>query len=449
MNYLFRFRSMKHILDPGYDELQGRRIFLEDSRKLNDPMEGLLNVRWKGRQAEWLNFFKHYFESLYKAVELIAITDGQHKLHSEDIVLCKNEFWDDDFINQERAQEFDASWLAFADFTSLYECTSMLERTRRSLNKNLVLQILEKFLLPALKFCPKIPLNDSLQYSRDQNKDFVENILHINIDLNKRQKEAYDASSSDGHFNDFLNTYYADHFSWNHNERFLLCNFSNIFMDKIVNLCVPVNYTASFSECFDEPLLWSHYADSNRGVCLIYNVRKDYNDRYYMLPEDLEGLDPCYLEKVSYNHKLESLDFFSMLGLLNGATIENRWRKYNNVKTAINIHYGFNKEAYREKVLQAIRQKMKNWQYEKEYRIIKNELDDNIQQSFKLIKDELFGVIFGIRASSFEKVKVSNMVKYMEKRSSRSKIKLYQAIYSERNGKIRAYEIMSNEEFIC
>ena len=64
---VYRFRSMKYLLVDKYQELKKQEIYFASPEQLNDPMEGLRDIFWRGDKIVWKNFFKHYVFCLYVA----------------------------------------------------------------------------------------------------------------------------------------------------------------------------------------------------------------------------------------------------------------------------------------------------------------------------------------------------------------------------------------------
>ena len=55
---VYRFRSMKYLLNDEYQELKNRTIYFASPEQLNDPMEGLRDIVWRGDKIVWTNFFQ-------------------------------------------------------------------------------------------------------------------------------------------------------------------------------------------------------------------------------------------------------------------------------------------------------------------------------------------------------------------------------------------------------
>ena len=59
---VFRFRSIDRIL--GDKELENRYIYFAPPEELNDPVEGIRNIIWRGDSIVWERFLEHYLRCL-------------------------------------------------------------------------------------------------------------------------------------------------------------------------------------------------------------------------------------------------------------------------------------------------------------------------------------------------------------------------------------------------
>jgi hypothetical protein len=65
-DHLYRFRSVHALLD-GFQELENQEIYFAPPDQLNDPLEGLMDVFWRGDAIVWTNLFRHYLLCLVQA----------------------------------------------------------------------------------------------------------------------------------------------------------------------------------------------------------------------------------------------------------------------------------------------------------------------------------------------------------------------------------------------
>lgn len=119
-----------------------------------------------------------------------------------------------------------------------------------------------------------------------------------------------------------------------------------------------------FSELSNNILMWSHYAQDHKGICLIFKS-VDIGD-YCSLPLSSPHLLPFC--KVKYtDDKPKKVNLLDM-----------------------------NNEEEITRIMEFMRIKSKNWEYEKERRLLATIYDREGKETIKFQKDALAGVIFGL-----------------------------------------------------
>lgn len=159
---------------------------------------------------------------------------------------------------------------------------------------------------------------------------------------------------------------------------------------------------ACFSEVNNNILMWSHYANNHKGICLCFSSKKE-SDYYTMVLNSNKYLHPEFV-KVKYQNSLPD--------------------RYNMFDLERDKH-----------IVQHLTTKFSDWQYEHEWRIIlttdrfkKNNLDksDDYVSGGKINynKNDLESIIFGLRISGDDAESVCKIVReeYLEKDI---KVKLY------------------------
>ena len=85
--------------------------------------------------------------------------------------------------------------------------------------------------------------------------------------------------------------------------------------------------------------------------------------------------------------------------------------------------------------------KTKDWEYEKEYRLILSGLlDDEIKKENRILQYDykhLKGLIFGIKTPLEDKLKIINIIANKSKIHNRSNFEFYQAYYCHKNKNIQ------------
>lgn len=147
----------------------------------------------------------------------------------------------------------------------------------------------------------------------------------------------------------------------------------------------------SFSEVSNDILMWSHYSDSHKGMCIEFN-RSTEN----ML---------CHARPIEYPDD----DIFPYI---------NYWLGPN--------------ENQLDELVKIILTKSKHWKHEKEWRLIQrpDEIDEYYRGHSVTCPDEMInGIIFGLRMNSKEKTTIKNIlsgkpIKYYQEKTIKNKFQV-------------------------
>jgi hypothetical protein len=181
-------------------------------------------------------------------------------------------------------------------------------------------------------------------------------------------------------------------------------------------------YSVSLSTSNDEMLMWSHYAASHSGYCLIYRPINGYLNQSPINCKSSLSVskghksvigDKFKVEKIEYNNKLESIDAFSLL-------------------PSYNTGYDFDSEEdrlnFHKKVQRQLLTKNECWSYENESRLLLPQPSKWISgqstlSSYKRLFHydfrQVVGVVFGALMNEHEKSSIKEILN--EKLSERFK----------------------------
>jgi hypothetical protein len=143
--------------------------------------------------------------------------------------------------------------------------------------------------------------------------------------------------------------------------------------------------TCCFCEKPDNILMWSHYADHHKGVCLSFKpIYEPMNE-----PE-LDGFE--YITDYLFTVNSERIPLFKM--------------KYSkNMPDCVKWEETYYDMRYFDFLLT----KSTCWKYEKEHRLILDDFSIDKKCNFK--KEELEGIIFGLRISYYNAHRIHNIIK--------------------------------------
>ena len=175
------------------------------------------------------------------------------------------------------------------------------------------------------------------------------------------------------------------------------CNFSE--QKKILMDNLKYRYgVCSLTTKNDNLVMWSHYADSHKGVCLGFNVRSLVNKSYFYLNKEIILL--CY--SVDYYGEYPNLEFRFILD------------KHNTTISLIDF----------KEMVKPLLSKSNHWQYEEEYRILSLNMNN---YSIEYDPSELISLYLGYRMETEQKEEI---VKLMKNKFPRTVI--YQSIIKDR-----------------
>lgn len=462
MSQLFyRFRNMNSLL--GFEELQKQTIYFAPPEDLNDPMEGFRNLFWSGDKIVWKNLFKHYLLCL-EHVSLLLIISGEehHKIDGKAIPIYKTY---DNFPTVEYKNMFEKIVVNFFDI-----CAEFIEKIatrttpiRRdefhiylSSIHSIAIEVIQK-MYEENGFIPKrevVDLNISSVLDKTITMiDTVEKMIQEDQD-EKKVEDIFDIFKNvqDGIVlrNKCEGTFCQDF----PNRNFVLVDFTEHYINEIEELLYPKWYTACFMTECNSSSVWGHYGDSHKGVCLIFQSEKSENGYFINLRGkngwDNKGATFGYrnhkFNEINYEDGFGEIDFFKSIGSLPTNQLLSMWYmdENNSISNVADSYIG-NEEEWRTQYWNNFQRdiliKTKDWTYEKEYRLILNGLlDHEIEKEHRLLTynfQSLKGIIFGIKTSTEDKLKIIDIIKNKCKDNSREDFEFYQAYYSSKEKSIQ------------
>lgn len=173
--------------------------------------------------------------------------------------------------------------------------------------------------------------------------------------------------------------------------------------------------------------MWSHYGDSHKGICLVYELEEDSNGVRIELEEGQK-----YIKPIKYGKSESKISVFENIGNLSYPTLERKWLYHKGENSKLCQHYtseGFHSE-YWKTISEKTLFKFKDWEYEEEYRIV----DYPMFGERKSVKDRLInyevsqlkGIIFGLKTPDEVKFQLMNEADKMLTGEQRKGFEFYQ-----------------------
>ena len=204
------------------------------------------------------------------------------------------------------------------------------------------------------------------------------------------------------------------------------------------------------AECKNS-LLWGHYGDKHKGVCLIFNKAISLNvitGKNNSGPK--YGVREQKFHKINYDRKYVEIDFFKSLGCLAHPVISKHWyRTEQGIESTLADEVFADEDRwmkiYLDNFIVGITTKLNDWKYEQEYRLILysflHDYSNKADRKFKYNFNDLNGIIFGINTSREDKLKIIKIIESKCLKENRKDFKFYQAFHSFHKGIIDYSEI--------
>ena len=473
MSEFFRFRSIDALLGKR-QELEEQTIYFASPEELNDPMEGLRDIVWNGDKIVWTNFFKHYIFCLNRSYLLLNITKNPRKLDVTDLPILEG--WNQITIPIEK-DLFDNIWYRFYNLPYIQEIIEALANTSRKIRYREIVCHLQGLQITALldeirqSYINHGLISESpfFQAPEEQRKTVAMELLLNAIKHAKNEQALDDSYQALEEMLDNLRIYvqYQNHtipseMSGNINRDIIfLFDFAKVYVEQLDRLLWSKWYTACFTGNYHNSSAWAKYADSHKGVCLIFEgVEKDNSNSIELNHKTSNSSITLPFRQVNYADRPDEIDFFRTICRMTVSTLKKLWytdQDGNLSECAAHIEPDGDesiwREIYRNNFLRDVTFKTKDWEYEQEYRLI---LEDTLSQfneknDRKLTYDFGFlkGIIFGIRTSIEDKMKVIEIIdkknqtdfKQIIDKKNQTDFEYFQAYYSSKGGDIQARRI--------
>ena len=469
MAEFYRFRSIDSLLGK-HQELEEQTIYFASPEELNDPMEGLRDIVWNGDKIVWTHFFKHYIFCLNRCYLPLNITPRPRKLDVDSIPILER--WDQ-IITPIEKNLFDDIWGRFRNLPYIREIIEALSNSRhkiryreivcylRLIQTPVLLDEIRKIyvdhgIIPEPLIPPPIEESD-IAVQMEQLLSFITNTEAI---ADERARDAIlqmiEARIDDIGLTVEYNTRTHPPEILDGMNRITMLDFPRVYVEQLDRLLWSKWYTACFTGSFHNSAVWAKYADGHKGACLIFeDVENDNSTSLKLNYKTSNSSRTIPFREVHYADRPGEIDFFRSICRTTVSTLMELWDtdQDGNVSECA-AHIGVDRdeadwrELYWNNFFRDITFKTKDWEYEQEYRLI---LEDRLSQFNKKDDrkltydfDALKGIIFGIRTSREDKVKIREIIEKKKECSENNQTDFtyFQAYYSTEDSDIRARKML-------
>ncbi|TCJ85801.1 UNVERIFIED_ORG: DUF2971 family protein [Bacillus cereus] len=453
---MYRFRSIENLIGQ-YQELEKQQIYFAARDELNDPMEGKRRYFWKGDIIVWENLLKHYLLCLEHVTFLARLIDENIVITKNDIPIFKCEMHLPTEIYRERIQNINERFFsdsfvqAYMQFIAknpnkiyieeLYVHLKVL--TGRALNAIFTIDIQSEL----------IPNRENTQFKREEKGQ--------NIDLANVWDELNEKSDSKTAYQELIECLHDVLKGWD-NELLLKykdspklqsihIEFPQMYLDSVVELTYPEGYVACFMDNCSNSSIWGTYGHNHTGVCLKF---KTDSETSHVLPlKIITGYDylDFELKPIEYSLDFDELDFFRNLGRLPIKQLREQWYTNESGDLSICCEELFSQvEEWRKQHWDvyegAYFKKLPAWSHEREYRIILSSVLDTFEDPKNRVLEYKFenleAIIFGMKTSKDDKMKIIEIVKRKCDELERKQFDFFEMAYSSSRNELYPRRIL-------
>ena len=473
---VYRFRSIHQLLDKRYQELERQSIHFARPDHLNDPMEGFRDIVWAGDEIVWANLFKHYIFCLHQTCMLVTAVGDSIQLEAKHIPTKGH--WDEPPTRQ-AATVFDEVWREASSKLQLADLVQNITNMKHEVRHDELLLFLDDIHIRAVELIQEIHVKHGLapdvgptptdrRESILSNTNYFDHIRKIEVNGGDINTTISLLISKMMMWQQLAQSYYLRETPptiLERNLRLLYFQFANMYMEQIEQLLWPPWYTACFAKSYHNSSMWANYSDGHRGVCMVFEVtgsaskyalelRQPPGNKLDISDQQIGSWQTKSMQfrDVTYTNAPERIDFFGNIGRLPVPALMNQWYTNENghvsncaahiTSDASQTHW---QNAYWDRFERYITTKSKDWSYERECRLllygILKDFQDEQQRTFSYDFKTLKGIIFGLRTSNEDKLKIINILHKKCRANDISEFKLYDAYYSPVHGDIRRREI--------
>ncbi len=462
---MYRFRSTKYLLDEEFNELENQEIYFAPPEQLNDPMEGLKDIFWQGDEILWKNFLKHYLLCLEHIVSIWTVIGEDIEINKNFIPMLKTDI---DLLTENHKQRFNEIKEKFFSNKCISSLPQLLANRSSPIRINELatyLEFIHKFAFNSINLIySKYGMMDRIKFYEDK-VDNNENLTMIleganrfdeNDKLKYHSNKMFELIQNTNNEVRILSRYKNKEKSYSNNELFIVIDFPRAYLSKLDELVYPKWYTACFMNNYHNSSVWGNYGDNHKGVCLEFRTKNNKDNKLITLNQVMGCEVSSNLRKheyefkrVKYEKKFIEIDFFKSLGRHPYKSLKEQWymEEGGNISKCLkSIKFDDDwRNLYWDNFYKSVTTKTIDWEYECEYRIIIddyfNKHDEKEKRKLKYNFCDLEGIIFGIKTSDFDKLKILEIIGKKCREIGRNNFNFYQAAYSHETGKIERIKL--------
>lgn len=470
MAEVYRFRSAERLLCES-QELERQTIYFAAPNKLNDPVEAMRDVFWRGDSIAWTNLFKNYVFCVHRAYLDCAIGGPEVDFESRRIWVDGRR---DEPESPQMGELFDEIWNRVHSEFCVGESAAQIGAMDRDVRLHEMLMYLYGVHARALRSVTAAHARRGLG-SQPDGESGLETLRKPILPITQIETLAAQAGLDDSvheQVHEGLTQALAarfvvaryDGYKDSGNQvgiahRQLHHEFPKLYLRHLPNLMWPVSHVASFCNTYHSSAMWANYANNHTGACLVFETSPEGEDRALSLHAAEERDDEANqgaqasrqdfrFRDMEYEERLPEEDFFQNLGLLPEPVAMKLW--YTDDEGSVSSCAAFLQDrsqigAWRDEHWQAYERvtftKTSDWAHEEETRLLYRPPDGESPDAdtglMRYDFGSLKGIIFGINMAEEHKMKMIEIVERKCRENGRNGFKCWQAYYSPQQGNIQ------------
>ncbi len=481
MTEFYRFRSVCALLGM-HSELERQTIFFAPPDDLNDPMEGFQDIVWEGDRTAWVNLFRDYVNCLHWSYHHVLVFGDD--VPFEPCQVRGVPPWNA-APTAEAVRVSRLIWTRAQETAQIIQFAEKIAASGRKIRKPELTSYLRIIHVHALEAIRQTYIENGLVTEPDwfNTQPMSINLMMLAETLDQvqqleRVRQLGSERLFDGIFSVSENLFAQTALIYGYNNRAegdsiahlnkmrVFFYFPTLYVEQIGELLWPNWYAASFTKNPNNSSMWAHYGDKHKGACLIFEAEVT-GDRETIALNRIVGsyarrggtteavwdFEPMQFHEMQYQEKPGEVNFFEHMDNLPLRSLIDLWctdENGNFSKSAGWLMFSGDESAWREQHWGAfdrnITFKTRDWEYEQEYRLVLSSLlrdsSDETARTLTYNFSSLKGIIFGMRMSDGDKLKIIEVIERKCWENNRTDFQFYQAYYSPDHGDIRRRELM-------
>ena len=449
---LYRFRSCDKLLGDDFKELEDQYFYFAPPSDQNDPMEGKIDFYWQGDKIAWFGLLKNYVWQLFLTIVCVPTyknIDDMEEFH----FFTAGFSWGDSHYAESRTR-LEKNTINAPTFQKIIDAIVAADKKIEASTLSYLLTIIHPIAIDIVMH--EIAL-----------------IKYYDIDPDKTGTTFKTTNPEiEEKFSDYLReqeNLQKDSLTWGlflqqaklimqqnlqdvteklavQKRTFVQYEYPCAYIQKLQQkLCFSNWYFTCFNTAIQNPATWAYYADSHKGVGLIFDTEADFC--FDFKEHKNVKLD---LTKVAYDKTTISRNFFESIGEVAGSEITH-WFYIDKEVSAVWSEVQKNANAwhnqYWDDQKSSLSRKGESWKHEEEYRILlsdmEKELTENSDRKLHYKFNILKGIVFGIRTLFEDKKKIVDILNRKCKENNRKNFPVYQAQYDKIGNYIKKVLLMN------